>query len=39
MGSKLAAVLPDSGLTYTFTLVEDNLGRSTNKPLALPGGQ
>ena len=38
IGSKLAAVLPDSGITYTFTLVEDNLGRSTNEPLALPGG-
>jgi len=36
---KLAAVLPDSGITYTFTVVEDNLGRSTNEPLALPGGQ
>jgi predicted Zn-dependent protease len=38
IGRKLAAVLPDSGITYTFTVVEDNLGRSTNEPLALPGG-
>jgi predicted Zn-dependent protease len=38
IGRKLAAVLPDSGATYTFTVVEDSLGRSTHEPLALPGG-
>jgi predicted Zn-dependent protease len=38
MGSKLAAVLPDRGITYTFTVVQNNIGGSTNEPLALPGG-
>jgi predicted Zn-dependent protease len=26
------------GIKYTFTVVERNLGGSTNEPLALPGG-
>jgi predicted Zn-dependent protease len=30
--------LPDSGITYTLTVVANNLGRSTNEPLGLPGG-
>jgi predicted Zn-dependent protease len=38
IGRKLAAILPDSGTTYTFRVVEKTLGGSTNEPLALPGG-
>jgi beta-barrel assembly-enhancing protease len=38
VGNKLAAVLPDRGRQYTFTVVDRNLGGSTNEPLALPGG-
>jgi predicted Zn-dependent protease len=38
IGRKLAAVLPDSGITYTFSVVEAGIGRLTNEPLALPGG-
>ena len=38
LGRKLAAVLPDSGIDYTFIVVEKNLGGSTHEPLALPGG-
>jgi predicted Zn-dependent protease len=38
VGNKLAAVLPDKGIKYTFTVVDRNLGGSTNEPLALPGG-
>jgi predicted Zn-dependent protease len=38
IGRKLAAVLPDSGITSTFTVVEKDLGGSTHEPLALPGG-
>jgi predicted Zn-dependent protease len=38
VGNKLAAVLPDQGIKYTFTIIDRNLGGSTNEPLALPGG-
>jgi predicted Zn-dependent protease len=38
IGRKLAGVLPDHGITYTCTVVEGDLGGSTNEPLALPGG-
>jgi hypothetical protein len=38
VGNKLAAALPDRGIQHTFTVVDRNLGGSTNEPLALPGG-
>jgi len=38
VGNKLAAALPDRSRQYTFTVVDRNLGGSTNEPLALPGG-
>src|SRR5580658_5404837 len=38
VGDKLAGVLPDRGIRYTFIVVDRNLGGSTNEPLALPGG-
>jgi predicted Zn-dependent protease len=38
IGRKLAAVLPDSGINYTYTVVENNIGGSTYEPLAAPGG-
>jgi predicted Zn-dependent protease len=38
VGNKLTAVLPDRDRNYTFTVVDRNLGGSTNEPLALPGG-
>lgn len=39
IGDKLAAVVPAAqGTTYAFSVVDRNLGGSTNEPLALPGG-
>lgn len=38
VGYKLAAELPNAGLSYTFDVVADAMGGSTHEPLSLPGG-
>ncbi len=38
LGRQLASQLPDTGLTWTFTLVLDASGERTCEPIALPGG-
>jgi len=38
VGRRLTATLADDSAVYTFTVVEDQLGGSTNEPIALPGG-
>jgi predicted Zn-dependent protease len=38
VGRRLAAMAPDTGITYTFTVIQNNIGGSTHEPLALPGG-
>jgi predicted Zn-dependent protease len=38
IGRKLAAQLPDAGISYTFTAIADDMNGSTHEPLSLPGG-
>jgi beta-barrel assembly-enhancing protease len=38
IGRKLAAQLPGAGISYTFTVVADDIGGSTHEPASVPGG-
>ena len=38
IGRKLAAQLPDAGISYTFTAVADDMSGPTHEPLSVPGG-
>jgi predicted Zn-dependent protease len=38
IGRKLAAHLPDAGISYTFTAVADDMSGPTHEPLSVPGG-
>jgi predicted Zn-dependent protease len=38
VGWKLAAQLPDAGISYSFTAIADDVNGSTHEPLSLPGG-
>jgi beta-barrel assembly-enhancing protease len=38
IGQKLAAELPNAGVTYTFEVIADAVGGPTHEPLSLPGG-
>jgi predicted Zn-dependent protease len=38
IAGRLAAHLPDTSLTFTFTVVTDDRGGPTHEPYALPGG-
>ena len=38
VGGRLTAHLPDTSLTFTFTVLSDNHGGPTHEPISLPGG-
>jgi predicted Zn-dependent protease len=38
IGRKLTAQLPDAGISYTFTVIADDVNGSTHEPISLPGG-
>ena len=38
LGARLIAQIPDTGFTFTFTVVAESMDSGIHEPLALPGG-